>query len=65
MNRRILFTLVLSVFVALFLVAGVHAADVKLIADDGDAGDSFGSSVDIDGNYAIVGAWEDYVNYGH
>jgi hypothetical protein len=37
MNRRILFTLVLSVFVALFLVAGVHAAEVKLIAGDGDA----------------------------
>jgi hypothetical protein len=61
MNMKILFTLVLSVLVALFLVAGVHAAEVKLIADDGDDGDLFGSSVAIDGNYAIVGAWEDDV----
>jgi hypothetical protein len=42
--------------VALFLVAGVHAAEVKLTADDGAPGDQFGFSVAIDGDYAIVGA---------
>ncbi|MCP4108055.1 MAG: hypothetical protein GY749_21335 [Desulfobacteraceae bacterium] len=31
----------------------------KLVADDGDPGDWFGTSVSIDGNYAIIGAWGD------
>ena len=33
--------------------------DVKLIASDGAAGDGFGSSVSISGDYILVGAWED------
>ena len=31
----------------------------KLVADDGDDTDSFGYSVDIDGETAVVGAWSD------
>ncbi len=34
----------------------------KLLASDGEAGDFFGSSVSINGDYAIVGAWGDRDN---
>ena len=49
-----------SVFVAvavcfLFLPAGAEA-EVKIIPDDGSAGDQFGCSVSTSGDYAIVGA---------
>ena len=33
--------------------------EVKLLASDGAAGDGFGSSVSISGDYILVGAWED------
>ncbi len=58
-NRKILVSIILSVLVALFLVAGVHAAEFKLIASDGATDDQLGYSVAIDGDYAIVGAWMD------
>ncbi|MEX1187608.1 MAG: T9SS type A sorting domain-containing protein [Bacteroidia bacterium] len=36
---------------------GVWAQQQKIVATDRGAGDNFGFSVGIDGNYAIVGAW--------
>ena len=36
----------------------------KLISSDGENGDSFGSSVSISDEIAIIGAWNDY-NYGY
>ena len=44
---------------ALIWSAGVLAKEVKLMADDGERGDEFGTSVSISGNYAIVGAGAD------
>lgn len=47
-------------FICLVLGIGrvtiTHAAEVKLIGDDTTAGDNFGRSVSISGDYAIVGA---------
>jgi len=37
--------------------------ETKILAHDGAGGDQFGISVAIDGNYAIVGAYEDDDNY--
>jgi len=34
----------------------------KLLASDGDSGDSFGASVSIDGDYALIGNYRDYDN---
>ena len=36
-----------------------NALETKILASDGAVGDYFGISVDIDGDYAIVGAYED------
>ncbi|MEA1966066.1 MAG: FG-GAP repeat protein, partial [Euryarchaeota archaeon] len=59
MKRRILVSAVLSVLLLTALAANVHATEVKLTASDGAAGDFFGYSVAISGDYAVVGARED------
>ena len=43
---------------------GTWSKQAKLIADDGAAYDYFGTSVSLDGDYAVVGAWKDDDN-GH
>ena len=58
-KRRILVSAVLSVLLLAALAANVHAAEVKLIASDGAAGDEFGASVAISCDYAVVGAYGD------
>ncbi|HID11809.1 MAG TPA: hypothetical protein EYP17_11005, partial [Candidatus Latescibacteria bacterium] len=60
LERKILIglaTVLLAVALAWF--ADIHAAEVKLTAGDGEAGDYFGRSVSISGDYAIVGAYMD------
>jgi hypothetical protein len=59
MTKRTLAFLSISVLIALSLVTGVHAAEVKLTASDGAAGDWFGGSVALAGDYALVGAHYD------
>ena len=59
MKRRILASAVLPVLLLAALAANVHAAEVKLTASDGAAGDLFGYSVAISGDYAVVGARSD------
>jgi hypothetical protein len=56
MKRRILVSAVLSVLLLAALAANVHAAEVKLIASDGEAYDWFGYSVAISGDYVVVSA---------
>jgi uncharacterized membrane protein len=56
MKRRILVSAVLSVLLLAALTANVHAAEVKINASDGAAGDCFGGGVAISGDYAVVGA---------
>jgi hypothetical protein len=59
MKRRILVSAFLSVLLLAALAANVHAAEVKLNASDGAAGDWFGYSVAISGDHAVVGAhWD-------
>jgi len=56
-TRRILVSAVLSVLLLIAaLAANVNAAEVKITASDGVAGDLFGSIVAISGDYAVVGA---------
>ncbi len=38
---------------------GTWLKQAKITANDGAAGDVFGTSVSIDGDYAVVGAWQD------
>ena len=46
--------------------SGVYDAGTKIVAADGDANDWFGNSVDIDGDYAVVGApFEDNGGYSN
>jgi hypothetical protein len=59
MKRRILVSAVLSVLLLAALAANVHATEVKITASDGAAHDSFGGSVAISGDYAVVGAHMD------
>ena len=59
MKTRILVSAVLSVLLLAALTANVHAAEVKITASDGAAGDLFGGSVAISGDYAVVGAVKD------
>jgi len=59
MKRRILVSAVLSVLLLAALAANVHAAEVKITASDGAAGDWFGCSVAISGDHAVVGAHRD------
>ena len=40
-------------------ISFTNAPETKILASDGGSGDFFGISVDIDGDYAIVGAYED------
>jgi hypothetical protein len=56
MKRRLLVLSFLSLFLALSLVSAVHAAEVKLTANDSALGDCFGRSVAIAGEYALIGA---------
>jgi len=58
-KRRILVSAVLSVLLLAALAANVHAAEVKITASDGAAGDEFGASVVISCDYAVVGAFGD------
>ena len=59
MKRRILVSAFLSVLLLAALAANAHAAEVKLNASDGAAGDWFGYSVAISGDHAVVGAhWD-------
>jgi hypothetical protein len=51
--------MIISILLALTCFAGLHAAEVKLTASDGEASDDFGRSVSISGDYAIVGAYGD------
>jgi cysteine-rich repeat protein len=39
--------------------AGVWTEQAKLLASDGEEGDQFGVSVALDGDTAVIGAWED------
>ena len=39
--------------------AALWVPETRLVASDGTAGDEFGSSVALDGDYAVVGAWRD------
>ncbi len=59
MKTRILVSAVLSVLLLAALAANVHAAEVKITASDGAAGDLFGESVAISGDYAVVDAYCD------
>jgi hypothetical protein len=43
---------------------GEAAKSVKLVAPDGQPGDGFGSSVAVDGDTVVVGAWEDETGAG-
>jgi len=56
MKRKTLVSAVLSVLLLAALAANVHATEVKLTASDGAERDSFGLSVAISGDYAVVGA---------
>ena len=56
MKKRIFISAVLSVLLLAALTANVNATEVKLTASDGAAGDCFGISVAISGDYAVVGA---------
>ena len=58
-TRRILVSTALSVLLLAALAANVNAAEVKITASDGAAGDYFGRSVAISGDYAVVGAYRD------
>lgn len=53
--KNVFFVLNLVIIIFLFGITG-NAAEVKLIPSDPEIGDSLGFSVDIDGNYAIVGS---------
>ena len=64
MNKRIPVSIFISVLLTMVLAACVGADEVKLNASDGTAGDNFGGSVSISGDYAIVGAPGDDDN-GH
>ena len=56
-------TLVLTVFILILAVSIASAEiEVKLTASDGAAGDYFGRSVHVDGDFAIVGADRDDVD---
>ena len=59
MKTKILVSAVLSVLLLAALAANVHAAEVKITASDGAERDSFGRSVVISGDYAVVGAYLD------
>ena len=55
-----------QVWIVLYMIAFLLFNEVvysqpetKLIAGDGEGGDSFGQSVSIDGNFAVVGAYQD------
>jgi hypothetical protein len=57
MNKTTLLTLIIACSSA--WIASLSAAEQRLLASDGAAGDSFGCSVGISGDYAIVGASRD------
>ncbi|MEA3282284.1 MAG: dockerin type I domain-containing protein [Euryarchaeota archaeon] len=59
MNVRLPVSMVLSVLLTLVMAACAGAAEVKLTASDGAAGDWFGIAVSISGDYAIVSAISD------
>jgi hypothetical protein len=59
MKRRILVSAFVSVLLLAVLAANVHAAEVKITASDGAAGEHFGASVTISGDCSVVGApWD-------
>ena len=53
---KTLYTFFICLVLGIGRVTITHAAEVKLIAADATAGDNFGRSVSISGDYAIVGA---------
>jgi hypothetical protein len=55
MRKTIPVLLIIIVFIAIICSAGIHADEVKIIASNGQEKDYFGYSVDILGDYAIVG----------
>jgi len=59
MKRRIPVSIFLSVLLTMVLAACAGADEVKLTASDGAAGDLFGNSVSISGDYVLVGAHGD------
>ena len=57
MRKAIPVLLITIVTLAIICSAGVYADEVKIIASNGQEKDCFGYSVDILGNYAIVGGF--------
>lgn len=55
MEKRIFVSIVISLLL-LIRFADIHAEEVKITASDGEEEDWFGCSVDVYGDYAIVGA---------
>ena len=43
---------------------GNYVQRARLIASDGASGDSFGNAIDIDGDVAVIGAWQDNLAAG-
>jgi len=64
MPKRIFASMVISVMLFLIWVADIHADEVKVTASAGLPKGYFGISVDISGDYAIVGSPEDESDNG-